>query len=184
MLAHSADDPGSFVYERDGGGGGWKAAKYKPTADIYFLEGLLSLLDAETEWHYERSTREVHLKTRGDADPTSMAVAARVEEYAIAATGVSHLNVHGLGFFATTIYIGGETNAVDVQNVRLDSCRFTHPSAQKRMLGECRYSWPTTLARKKGVQPPSRSGEACVACSRLLALTSHTRPSFTPRERE
>ena len=145
-----------FSYARDGGGGGWKVAKYKPTADLYYLEGSLQLLDAETEWHYERSPRRVHLKTRGDADPNggAMQLAARVQEYALAATGVSHLSIRGLGFFASTLYVGGEGNAVesDAHNVRFDSLRLVHPSAQKRLLGEPRFSWPTTLARKRGAE--------------------------------
>lgn len=146
-------EPGSsnFTYERDSGGGGWKAAKYKPTADLYYLEGALSLLDAETEWHYERSAREIHLKTRGDVDPTGQRVAARVQEYAIAAKGISHVTFKDLGFFATTIYAGGEGTSIpdDVHHVRFDSLRLVHPSATKRVLGEARFAHPTTLARKK-----------------------------------
>ena len=44
VLSHGAGS-NNFTYERDSGGGGWKAAKYNPHADLYFLEGLLSLLD-------------------------------------------------------------------------------------------------------------------------------------------
>ena len=50
MVLEHAPGRSDFIYERDAGGGGWKAAKYKPTADLYYLEGALSLLDAETEW--------------------------------------------------------------------------------------------------------------------------------------
>ena len=117
-----AHEPGTsnFTYERDGGGGGWKAAKYKPTADLYYLEGALSLLDAETEWHYERSTRTVHLMPPGGADPNGLRVSCRVQEYAIAMKGVSHVVLKDLAFFATTAYAGGEGNAIsdDVNNVR------------------------------------------------------------------
>ena len=141
----------SFLYAPDEGGGGWKAAKYKPTADLYYLEGSLELLDAETEWHYERGARRIHLKTRGDVSPDGLRVAARVQEYALAVTGCAHLEVRDLAFFATTVYVGGEgTSATqDVHNVRLDSLQLVHPSATKRALGDCRFSHPTTLARKK-----------------------------------
>ena len=58
VLSHGAGS-NNFTYERDSGGGGWKAAKYNPHADLYFLEGLLSLLDGPTEWHYERGARTI-----------------------------------------------------------------------------------------------------------------------------
>ena len=156
VLSH---EPGTsnFTYERDGEGGGWKAAKYKPTADLYYLEGALSLLDAETEWHYERTSRKVYLITRGNADPNDATavggrVRCRVQEYAIAMMGVSHVVLRNMGFFATTAYAGGEGTSIpkDINNVKFDSLRFVHPSASKRVLGEARFSHPTTLARKKG----------------------------------
>lgn len=114
----------NFTYQRDSGGGGWKAAKYKPTADLYYLEGSLSLLDAETEWHYERATRKVYLKTRGNADPNDVGavggrVSCRVQEYAIAMMGVSHVVLKDIGFFATTAYAGGEGTPVSDLSTRV-----------------------------------------------------------------
>lgn len=202
VLSHA---PGSrnFTYERDAGGGGWKSAKYKPTADLYFLEGALALLDAETEWHYERATRELHLRTRGDADPNDgMRVHARVQEYALAIGGCSHVTVRDLAFFATTVYAGGEANGYDddVHHVSFDSLSFTHPSASKRVLGECRFSWPTTLARKKGAdasnntlfncaraRPPrlARQSRHCCCCRGGLTLggarSGAQAPSLAPK---
>ena len=125
--------------------------RYKPTADLYYLEGSLELLDMETEWHYERSTRQIHLKTRGDVHPSAMRVTARVQTYALAVIGCTHLVIHGMRLFATTVYVGGEgsSSGQDVHNIRLDSLQLVHPSATKRILGEHRFSWPTTLARKR-----------------------------------
>ena len=151
MVLEHAPGRSDFIYERDAGGGGWKAAKYKPTADLYYLEGALSLLDAETEWTYEQSTRTIHLKTIGDVNPSSLGlVTARVQDYAIAITDCSYLIVSNMRFFASTVYAAGETNNADLHNVRLDSLRFVHPSATKRLLGDCKFSHPTTLARKRG----------------------------------
>lgn len=120
-------------------------------------------------------------------------VRARVQEYALAISGCSHLVVRGLRFFATTLYAAGEQNDVryadaaprqrahtrshqlaacgcetpptlrymrwlcferssDVHNVRFDSLSLIHPSATKRLLGECRFSHPTTLARKRNAE--------------------------------
>ena len=69
--------------------------------------GATQLLDAETEWAYERSTRTIHLLPRGAQDPNALHVQARVQEYAIAITDSSHVVVSGLRFFATTIYAAG-----------------------------------------------------------------------------
>ena len=59
-----------------------------------------------------------------------------------------------LGFFATTVYAGGEANGAssDIHHIRLDSLQFTHPSATKRVLGDGKFSHPTTLARKRGAE--------------------------------
>ena len=111
----------------------------------------MALLDAETEWSYDASTRRIHLASLGDADPAGLRVAARVQEYAIAATDCSHLRFSGLGFFATALYAAGESNAADqdLHDVTFDSLIFDFPSAQKRLLGDGARSWPVTLLRKR-----------------------------------
>jgi len=113
--------------------------------------------------------------------------------------GVSHVVVRSLGFFATTAYAGGEGTSIpyDVNNVRFDSLRFVHPSASKRVLGEARFSHPTTLARKKGNTPanntlfnctPAPRPRACLEWPRALcsllpacrASSALTHPTLTP----
>ena len=65
----------------------------------------MALLDAETEWTYDRPSRTVRLKTRGDVDPSSLTVSVRVQEYALAIPGGSHhITLKDLTFFATTIH--------------------------------------------------------------------------------
>ena len=46
-----------FEYTPDSGGGGWKAAKAGPTADLFYLR-LVSSPDADTET-YQSSTRTI-----------------------------------------------------------------------------------------------------------------------------
>ena len=111
-------------------GDGWKIGHYSADTDMYYLEGALSLLDAETEWAYDQLTRKLHLLPRGggSTDPNGIRVQARVQEYAIAMTDSSHVRVHGLRFFATTIYAAGENFGTrDLRNVRLDSLELVHP---------------------------------------------------------
>ena len=139
---------GAFTYSNPGD---WKATKYVAAHDLYFLEGPVALLDAPTEWSYDASTRRIHLASLGDADPAGLRVAARVQEYAIAATDCSNLRFSGLGFFATALYAAGEGSSADqdLHDVTFDSLIFDFPSAQKRLLGDGARSWPVTLLRKR-----------------------------------
>ena len=156
MITEHAPGWDNFTYARDDGDAsenieGWKVNKYKPQHDLYYVEGLVSLIDAPTEWAYDRASRTVHLRTTADDHPAAHRVQARVREYALAITGCSYLSVHGLSFFALTLYAAAEDNRPenDVHDLSFESLELIHPSAQKRMLGEPRYSWPTTLARKR-----------------------------------
>ena len=80
-----------------------------------------------------------------------------MQEYAIALTHAEHVTIRDLRFFATTVYAGGETNAEDISNVRLDSLQLVHPSAGKRLLGEYEKLAPTTLRKKQSNEnsPPA-----------------------------
>ena len=147
MIAHG---PGGDAFEYEVGDTVWKASKVVAGHAIYYLEGPVQLLDAETEWTYDRPTRTVRLKTRADADPSSLTVSVRVQEYAIAIPGGNHhVTLKDLNFFATTIhaYGTGSNAAVDLHDVTLDTLAFRHPSAMKRLLGDNQHSWPTALAR-------------------------------------
>ena len=139
----------------------WKASKVVAGHAIYYLEGPLELLDAETEWTYDRPTRTIRLKTRGDEDPSLLSVSVRVQEYAIAITGGNHhVTLKDLEFFATTVhaYGTGSKPSLDLHHVTFDTLRFTHPSAMKRLLGNNQHSWPTALARDAGGPISGRGG--------------------------
>ena len=74
VLAHNAGN-NSFTYKRFDG---WKAAKYVPYHDLFYLEGTatgsgLRLLDGETEWTYDRSTNPVRLIPKAaNGDPSTV----------------------------------------------------------------------------------------------------------------
>ena len=89
LVANHTPCEGWFEYHH---GGDWKATKYVAAHDLYYLEGPLALLDAETEWAYDADARRIHLATVGDADPSGLTVTARVQEYAVAATDCSYLS--------------------------------------------------------------------------------------------
>ena len=48
---------------------GWQVTKFVGEHSGYYLENSLELLDVANEWFYDTETRELHLKTVGDADP-------------------------------------------------------------------------------------------------------------------
>lgn len=138
---------------------------YSPLTDLYFLEGALSLLDAETEWAYDRLTRKLHFLPRGgaSADPNGMRVQARVLEYALAMTDASHVVISGMRFFGTTLYAAGEGFGAtrDLHHVTFDSLELIHPSAMKRNLGNVNDVWPTTLLRRSTAEVSPSHTRTC-----------------------
>ena len=82
----------------------WGTPKYKASHDLYYLENKLQFLDQETEWFFERGTRRLHVKTRGDQHPCELRVQARVQEYAFRIVNVQHLTLEDMTFFGTTVF--------------------------------------------------------------------------------
>ena len=94
-----------------------------------------------------------------------MRVQARVQDYALAITDASFVTVRDLRLFATTVYAGGESNAEDISNIRLDSLQLVHPSAGKRVV-----AWPEALTQLPlqwpwQAEPPRPLPAARAACS-------------------
>eukprot|EP01051_Picozoa_sp_SAG22_P001816 SAG22_NODE_75_length_22256_cov_45.062960_3_plen_634_part_00 len=129
---------------------GWMMGKYVPEHDIYYLENSLELLDATKEWHYDQQTRQLYLITAGGqlSSPSGMRIQARQLEYAFRVTDSTHLKLSNMQFFACTVWVFSIRNVDHVRHITLDSLKFEYPSATKRMLGDHRHSWPTTLFEK------------------------------------
>eukprot|EP01052_Picozoa_sp_SAG31_P025927 SAG31_NODE_2310_length_5960_cov_5.846613_3_plen_593_part_00 len=127
---------------------GWSMGKYVPEHDIYYLENSLELLDTSKEWYYNQQTRQLYLITANNSSPTTMRLQARQLEYAFRVTDTTHFKLSKMHFFACTVWFFSLRTVDHVQHITMDSLKFDYPSAMKRMLGNHRYSWPTTLYEK------------------------------------
>uniref|UniRef100_A0A6U5G6M8 Right handed beta helix domain-containing protein n=1 Tax=Corethron hystrix TaxID=216773 RepID=A0A6U5G6M8_9STRA len=126
---------------------GWKGDKWAAGKDAFFLENKPEFISQETEWHLDMDSGVLRVALRGgtDADPSSLRIGLRVQEYALRIADSSDLRLQDLRFFGTTVYAAALTVQKTVNGVEFDSLTFEHPSAMKRMAGDHRYSWPTTL---------------------------------------
>lgn len=140
-----ARNTGSFTYRKQPG---WILQKYVAAHDGYYLENKLEFLDTDKEWFFDRTTRRLHLLTPGSANPNTLRVRARIQEYAIRCTDTEHLKIKNVHFFGTTLWIAAMSWNNNVEGITLDSLTFRFPSAQKRMLGIHDWHNPTTLYQK------------------------------------
>ena len=134
----------SFTYRKQPG---WKGSKYVPSHDLFYLENKPELISQETEWHYDKNDRVLRLALKGGANAriSSLKIGLRVQEYAFRCTHSTYVTLKNMGFHGTTVWAGAIKFNENVRGIVYDSLRFKYPSAQKRMLGDHRHSWPTTL---------------------------------------
>jgi hypothetical protein len=97
-------------------------------ASRYYVECKLDLLDAETEWFFDTTTKELYLWAPGGEIPAGD-IRGKVQTYAITLDNCAYVNFTGLNFFGTTIY----DNRGDY--IVIKDCNFQYPSCSKRMLG-------------------------------------------------
>jgi len=102
----------------------------KPAHAYYFLEGKLNLLDNPGEWHYDKSTRELYLMTKGGEHPESAEIRGKVQSYSMRFESCSYVTVKDITFWGTTISGEGCTY------FRIENCEFTYPSYARRILGD------------------------------------------------
>ena len=139
---HSPGDPNlSFHLES-----AKKIIKFQPRNSRFYLEDKLEFLDAPTEWYYDKESRKLFLWTQSSDSPENYEITGKVSTYAFTVTnGSSWIDLIGLNFFATTVFINGETPDRDVEGITLDSCHFTYPSYSKRMLKSLLVPNTTTI---------------------------------------
>ena len=112
----------------------------------YFLEDKLEFLDAPSEWFYDKNTKKLYLWTRGSDTPGTHNIHGKVSTYAFTVTNNSTwLVLSNISYFATTVFIKGDNDSSDVNNIRLDSLHFSYPSYSKRMLGSLAVPNMTTI---------------------------------------
>ncbi|GHP01897.1 hypothetical protein PPROV_000065400 [Pycnococcus provasolii] len=120
VLSHTRGT-GSFTFSKQDG---WASVQTGGTVGAmkYYLENKLELLDAAMEWFYDKATRRIHLITKNGANPNTMRVQARVQEYAIRSTKTKYLTLKNLQFFGTTVWFGAmNQNSDNVKGIRMDS---------------------------------------------------------------
>ena len=120
------------------------AVHFVPQNCRYFLEGKLEFLDAPTEWYYDPTERKIYLWSTKNLSKQD--IRGKTSTYAFSITkGSAHITLSGINFFATTVYISGESKNDDVSNIRLESCYFTYSSYTKRALGSTAVPNTTTI---------------------------------------
>ncbi|MCF7847537.1 MAG: hypothetical protein K9M45_01705 [Kiritimatiellales bacterium] len=96
---------------------------------VFFLEGKLDFLDAQTEWFYDMTNKTVYLWMKGGGEPTGL-IEGKVQSYAFTFDNCSAVELRGIGFFATTFRIDNSTDML------VEDCNLDFPITSRRMLGE------------------------------------------------
>jgi hypothetical protein len=126
-----------------------RAVHFVPEHCRYYLEDKLEFLDAPSEWHFDQPTKKLYMWLKSSDSPEKHEIRGKNSTYAFTVTDASSwIQLHGLNFFATTVYIRGEFKNNDVDNIKLDTCNFTYPSYSKRMLKSLALPNTTTLYYK------------------------------------
>ena len=110
-----------FTYDRDERSRLAKGKPHRPGFDRYFLAGKLEALDSPGEWFRDATTRTLYLWTPDGKSPAEHTVEGKTRGYAFAASGVSHVELSGFHFFATTFKLE------DVSSCRLDNVHLLFP---------------------------------------------------------
>ena len=119
-----------------------KAVHFVPRNCRYFLEDKLEFLDAPSEWYYDPMAKQLYVWLRSSDSPEQHEIRGKTSTYAFTFTDPSSwIILHGLEFFATTVYIRGSA----INNIKLDTCHFSYPSYSKRMLGSLAVPNTTTI---------------------------------------
>lgn len=96
---------------------------------VFFLEGKLNYLDAQTEWFYDSASKTVYLWMKGGGAPSGL-IEGKVQSYAFTFSNCTHVELRGIDFYGTTLKM---ENCVDAL---IEDCDFDFPHTSRRMLGE------------------------------------------------
>ncbi|WP_435274130.1 putative Ig domain-containing protein [Psychrobium sp. nBUS_13] len=119
VTAHSA---GTNVIEHETTPFFWGSKSY------YYLQGALSLLDQNKEWHID-SKNTVYFWAEDGQKPSGN-IRGRNQQFVINANNWNHVVIKGLNFFATTIELTAS------ESVTIQDSHFNYGGASKRALGE------------------------------------------------
>eukprot|EP01052_Picozoa_sp_SAG31_P043597 SAG31_NODE_7314_length_1722_cov_1.138016_3_plen_146_part_00 len=116
---------------------------YRSGNGRYYLEASLNLLDAPSEWFFDKETHTLFLFPPDGQNPadSGLSIRAKVSTYAMAIGGGSaYLDVANISFVGTAltaISFDPEANGGDdasMHNLRFESLNFSYPSSSRRML--------------------------------------------------
>jgi len=99
------------------------------TKSYYYLQGALSLLDENKEWHID-ATNNVAYFWAPDGKKPSGDIRGRNQQFVIDANNWNYVTFKGLDFFATTIELTAS------ESITLEDCNFNYSGVSKRALGE------------------------------------------------
>jgi len=94
----------------------------------YYLQGALSLLDQDKEWHIDASNLAYFWGPNGGSPSGN--IRARTQEFVIDANNWNYVTIKGLDFFATTIELTSS------ESITIEDCNFNYGGVSKRALGE------------------------------------------------
>ncbi len=116
---------------------------------VFFLEGKLDYLDAQTEWFYDPPTKELYLWPKGGGVPSGT-IEGKVQSYALTFNDCMHVELRGINFYGTTFSMD---NCVDML---VEDCDFDFPHTSRRMLGEPEAVNITSINAGRDQWQPSR----------------------------
>ena len=133
VVKHSPGE-NSFMFDLQDNPGGMS---FKPSRNRYILEDKLELLDAPTEWFFDKDTYKLYLWPDDGENPTVRKIRGKVRSYSLNITsGSSHLVFSDMSFFATTLSASAaSTHDKNVHDIRFESLYFSYPTYSQRMLG-------------------------------------------------
>lgn len=102
---------------------------FSGSKSYYYLQGALSLLDQDKEWHIDATSNTAYLWVPGGGVPSGN-IRGRNQQFAIDASNWNYVTFKGLNFFATNIELTGS------ESITIEDCNFNYGGASKRALGE------------------------------------------------
>ena len=101
---------------------------FDPKKNYYYLQGALSLLDQNKEWHIDAATNMAYFWAAGDGIPTGN-IRGRNQQHVIDASNWNYVTFKGIDFFATTLELTSS------ESITIEDCNFNYGGASKRALG-------------------------------------------------
>jgi len=120
VTSHSA---GSNVLDHEPTTFFWGSKSY------YYLQGALSLLDQNKEWHIDAASNMAYFYA-ADGNKPSGDIRGRNQQFVIDSNNWNYVTFKGLDFFATTMELTGS------EAITIEDCNFNYAGVSKRALGE------------------------------------------------